>query len=214
MKTTFPRRFNSQPPKIKISLVACCLLLCATFFAIIFPPQVVSSSEQFQVTDLSQLPPIEQRTIFTQKFEASDDFLGFGLLFINYDRLADQGTIKIEVLNEETPVGTCFVNVSDILPDISFFYCDVPLSKEQYYNLAVSAVDDVSSSIALLATSTPVEKASLAINQKTQNQLIVMDFTTKRKNYMLAWAFAMLTALTFCYLAANMKRKSHGSKKS
>lgn len=212
MKTTFPRRFNSQPPKIKIGLVVCCLLLCATFFAIIFPPQTMSSVSQFSIQDRGQLPPVEPGTTVVQTFKATDDFSGFGLLFANYDQLIDQGTVEIKIMNQKEQIDTCSMEARNLM-DLSFFYCDTSLTNGQLYDLLIS-VENITSPITFLTTTAPIDGATLTINKKPQDQLIIMDFTKQRKNYMLAWAFAMLAALTFCYLAANMKRESHGSKKS
>lgn len=212
MKTTSVKCFNSQPLKIKIGLIVCCLLLCATFLTILFPPRTMSSVSQFSIQDRGQLPPIEPGTTVVQTFKATDDFSGFGLLFANYDQLIDQGTVEIRIMNQDEQIDTCSIEARNLM-DLSFFYCDTSLTNGQLYDLLIS-VKNITSPITFLTTTASIDGATLAINKKPQNQLIIMDFTKQRKNYMLAWAFAMLAALTFCYLAANMKRESYDPKKS
>lgn len=212
MKTGFLQRIKFQPRKIQISAIAFCLLLCATILALLFPPQTLSSTGQFQVKDLGQLPPIDPDTAITQTFEATDDLTGFGLLFANYNQVFDQGIIKIKVSTHQESVGTCSVEVRNLI-DLSFFYCDLPLTEGQYYELLIST-EDIASPITFLTTTAQIDHATLTINKKPSNQLIVMDFTRQRNSYMLAWIFAVLANLVFCYLAANIKKESHVSRKA
>lgn len=212
MKVNFLQRFKSQAPKIQVSIVIFCLLLCATFFAILFPPQTMSSTGQFQVKDRGQLPPVEPGTKITQTFEATDNFDGFGLLAANYDQLIEQGTVEIKIMNQKEQVGVCSIAAKNLM-DLSFFYCHSPLTGGQHYELLIS-VENTKSPITFLTTSASIDGAALTVNKKPKSQLIIMNFTTRRQNYMLAWAFAMLATLVFCYIAANMKRESHDAKKA
>lgn len=207
MKNPIVKYVHSQPLKIRASIITVIILLCAAIIALLFPPRIQSVVSQFQVENLSQLPPIQPGAVVTQEFESTDDFSGFGLLFASYQQILDHGSIEIDIYNHQQEiVDTCSVEARNLM-DLSFLHCNASLAKGQQYKLVIST-ENLSSSVTFLTTETHIDNTALAINKKTQDNLIVMDFTEQRGDYMLAWCFAVLANLVICYIVANIEKGS------
>lgn len=212
MKTSILKHLRSQPPKIFLSVIVFCFLLGATFVAIIFPLQTLSSVNQFEVKEMAVLPPIEPGTVVTQTFEATGDFSGFGLLFASYGQILDQGTVEVEIYHQQNLIDTCSAEAKNLL-DLAFFHCDFIMNKGEQYKLLIFT-ENMPNPVTFLSTTAQVDHATLMVNKKPQDRIIIMDFTEQRNNYMLAWFFALLMNLDVCYLAANLKKETYDAKKS
>lgn len=112
MKTTLFERIRHQPKKTLIGFGVFCLLLVATIIALLFPPQALSSVDQFRVEWINALS-IESGTNAVQSFKATDNFSGFGLLFADSEQVLDQGGVKIEIYSQQELTDTCYVEAKN-----------------------------------------------------------------------------------------------------
>lgn len=153
----------------------------------IFNPSKKPSSSTYEVINQDNTSEIKDGDLLKQTFISEKDYYAVGLPIATYNKVLENGTIKIIIYDQKLKKTTFKIKASSIV-DNQVYYIKYNFKKDNTYKIEITT-SNLSSPITFSTTRKKIENAKLIKNNIQREDNIILSFLYKKDNYLNAWYY-------------------------